>query len=70
MFWLQAIKLIEEGKRLEQPNKCPDRIYEIMKRCWMYDKENRPSFNELVDLFNSDLEYINIKELLPKTNLA
>ncbi|XP_018576100.1 tyrosine-protein kinase shark isoform X2 [Anoplophora glabripennis] len=66
----EAIKLIEEGKRLEQPNKCPDHIYEIMKRCWMYDKEKRPSFNELVDLFNSDLEYINIKELLPKTNLA
>ncbi|KAJ8970015.1 hypothetical protein NQ314_001444 [Rhamnusium bicolor] len=66
----EAIKLIDEGKRLEQPKECPDHIYKIMQRCWEYVAEKRPTFNELVDVFALDSEYTNIRELLPETNLA
>ncbi|EFA10985.1 tyrosine-protein kinase Shark [Tribolium castaneum] len=65
-----AIKIIEDGERLKQPDACPDHIYEIMRRCWEYDAENRPTFKELLEFFSSDTEYMNIRELLQSANLA
>ncbi|KAJ3639318.1 hypothetical protein Zmor_002683 [Zophobas morio] len=65
-----AIKVIEDGDRLKQPEACPDRIYEVMMKCWEYDAENRPTFKELLDFFSSDSDYMNIRELLPEANLA
>lgn len=62
--------MINKGGRLEQPEQCPDHIYEIMKRCWDIDADKRPTFSELLDIFVSDTEYTNVKELLPETNLA
>ena len=35
--------------RLEKPSACPDTIYEMMKRCWANDPEDRPKMQELVD---------------------
>ena len=32
---------------LEQPSKCPKDIYEIMKKCWIYNASQRPTFEEL-----------------------
>jgi tyrosine-protein kinase len=65
-----AIKIIEEGDRLKQPEACPDQIYELMRRCWRYDAEERPTFKELLHSFSLDSDYMNIRELLPETNLA
>ncbi|CAG9855427.1 unnamed protein product [Phyllotreta striolata] len=65
-----AINLIEAGERLEQPVECPDEIYKMIKNCWEYRKEDRPTFNELVEFFTSDSEYMNIRELLPTVDLA
>ncbi|XP_044129257.1 tyrosine-protein kinase SYK isoform X1 [Bufo gargarizans] len=36
--------MIESGKRMECPHKCPPEIYELMKLCWTYKVEDRPSF--------------------------
>ncbi|XP_040272882.1 tyrosine-protein kinase SYK isoform X2 [Bufo bufo] len=36
--------MIESGKRMECPLKCPPEIYELMKLCWTYKVEDRPSF--------------------------
>ncbi|KAG8596066.1 hypothetical protein GDO81_001721 [Engystomops pustulosus] len=36
--------MIESGKRMECPPKCSPEIYEIMKLCWTYKVEDRPSF--------------------------
>nr|CAH7742179.1 unnamed protein product [Callosobruchus chinensis] len=65
----EAIKLIEEGERLKQPESCPDHIYDIMKRCWEYKAAGRPSFQELVDIFTTDSGYMNIKDLVAEVNL-
>ncbi|XP_072401763.1 tyrosine-protein kinase Shark [Diabrotica undecimpunctata] len=66
----EAINHIEAGERLERPKDCPEDIYRIIQRCWEYKAEVRPSFHELVKFFTSDSSYMNIKELLPKTNTA
>ncbi|XP_057672099.1 tyrosine-protein kinase Shark [Diorhabda carinulata] len=66
----EAITLIEAGVRLEKPKECPDDVYKMILRCWEYKAKDRPSFNELVTFFTSDTHYMNVRELLPKANLA
>lgn len=62
--------LIEAGKRLEKPEACSVDIYTIMKQCWAYEADQRPTFNELLDFFSSDTDYMNLREILPDSNLA
>lgn len=68
--YFKAIKNIDEGDRLKQPEACPDNVYEVMKHCWELKAEDRPTFKELLDFFSSDSDYMNIRELLPEANLA
>ena len=38
---------------LERPSGCPDDIYAIMKKCWIYNPGDRPTFDELVLLLSN-----------------
>lgn len=66
----EVIQLVERGERLSQPPQCPDEVYKIMKRCWEYFPKDRPTFNELLEIFSSDPEYINIKELVMEATIV
>jgi hypothetical protein len=46
-----AQKVIE-GYRMPAPEDCPGEVYDIMKRCWLKDADQRPSFTELMSLIN------------------
>ena len=37
---------------LEQPSICPKDVYEIMKKCWIYDASQRSTFDELYTLLS------------------
>ncbi|XP_036184797.1 hepatocyte growth factor receptor isoform X6 [Myotis myotis] len=37
-----------QGRRLLQPEYCPDPLYEVMLKCWHPKAEMRPTFSELV----------------------
>lgn len=65
----EVIKKVEAGERLEQPEKCPDDVYAVMKRCWALDAAERPTFSQLLDTFSRDPEYINIRELVLETSI-
>ncbi|EDQ86139.1 uncharacterized protein MONBRDRAFT_44364, partial [Monosiga brevicollis MX1] len=46
---MEAVAAIAAGYRLPKPDACPDAMYDIMMRCWMYVPANRPDFVELVE---------------------
>lgn len=47
----EVLKQIEEGYRLPHPKMATHRVYQLMKNCWAYKPEDRPSFSELLRAF-------------------
>ncbi|XP_067935043.1 tyrosine-protein kinase ZAP-70-like isoform X2 [Watersipora subatra] len=45
----EIIRMIDEGKRLDKPQECPADVYKVMLDCWQYEKDDRPSFAQLVE---------------------
>ncbi|XP_063065530.1 tyrosine-protein kinase SRK2-like [Engraulis encrasicolus] len=43
-----------QGYRMTCPSKCPESIYDIMKKCWNKSPEGRPTFKELQSLLQPD----------------
>ncbi|XP_040850952.1 macrophage-stimulating protein receptor isoform X2 [Ochotona curzoniae] len=39
---------LAQGRRLAQPEYCPDSLYQVMQRCWEADPAARPTFRALV----------------------
>ncbi|XP_064130567.1 macrophage-stimulating protein receptor isoform X4 [Loxodonta africana] len=39
---------LAQGRRLPQPEYCPDSLYAVMQRCWATEPGARPTFGELV----------------------
>ncbi|XP_058025023.1 tyrosine-protein kinase SYK isoform X2 [Ahaetulla prasina] len=44
MKGIDVAQMIERGERLECPVGCSSDIYELMKLCWTYNVDDRPSF--------------------------
>uniref|UniRef100_A0A4W4GL28 Tyrosine-protein kinase n=1 Tax=Electrophorus electricus TaxID=8005 RepID=A0A4W4GL28_ELEEL len=40
----EVISFLQAGNRMDRPASCPEPIYELMKDCWTYKYEERPSF--------------------------
>uniref|UniRef100_A0A3P9LXL3 Hepatocyte growth factor receptor n=1 Tax=Oryzias latipes TaxID=8090 RepID=A0A3P9LXL3_ORYLA len=71
-----------QGRRLLQPEFCPDPLYTVMVECWHPKPERRPSFSELVSrisaIFSSfsgehyvllNTTYVNIDKMTPYPSL-
>ncbi|XP_015227728.1 PREDICTED: hepatocyte growth factor receptor isoform X1 [Cyprinodon variegatus] len=71
-----------QGRRLLQPEFCPDALYTVMIECWHPKPERRPSFSELVSrisaIFSSfsgehyvllNTTYVNIEKMTPYPSL-
>lgn len=41
--------MLENGKRLDRPDTCPRDSYDVMKQCWKYDADGRPTFSSLYE---------------------
>ncbi|GAB1602321.1 hepatocyte growth factor receptor-like [Argonauta hians] len=42
-------KFLKSGRRMEKPDYCPCKTYEIMLRCWQVDQNLRPDFATIVE---------------------
>ncbi|XP_053558363.1 tyrosine-protein kinase SYK isoform X2 [Bombina bombina] len=40
----EVSQMIESGRRMECPARCPSEVYDIMMLCWIYNIEERPAF--------------------------
>ncbi|XP_041469939.1 fibroblast growth factor receptor 3-like [Lytechinus variegatus] len=43
----QVVKEISAGYRLPRPEHCSQDIYDLMKECWAYDPDERPTFSKV-----------------------
>ncbi|XP_035715605.1 insulin-like peptide receptor [Folsomia candida] len=50
---VDLIRLLNSGDRLDCPKRCDQETYELMKRCWEIDENQRPSFVEMSIFFKS-----------------
>ena len=48
---VELYEFIKSGKRLSQPKDCLNSTYEIMMKCWEWNEEYRPSFEDLAKIF-------------------
>ncbi|EJD76761.1 TK protein kinase [Loa loa] len=45
---VQVMSFVKNGGKLEKPQFCPDEIFAIVDRAWIYDPEERPQFADLL----------------------
>ncbi|XP_017125057.1 tyrosine-protein kinase Shark [Drosophila elegans] len=66
---VDAIKLVDSGERLPQPNLCPAYIYAVMQSCWKERPKDRPTFAYLTEFFARDPDYQNLPELVQTVHI-
>ncbi|XP_014256336.1 insulin-like receptor [Cimex lectularius] len=52
----QVLRYVIEGGIMERPERCPDKLFQVMKLCWRHKPSSRPSFLELVTLLQDDVD--------------
>ena len=51
----QIISCLQEEKRLDKPDNCPDWLYEMMLQCWEYNAHNRAKAQDIVNCINEQI---------------
>ena len=42
-------EFLKDRNIMPQPERCPNEFYELMRMCWFYDPDQRPTFQALVE---------------------
>ncbi|XP_076845800.1 tyrosine-protein kinase ABL2 isoform X2 [Brachyhypopomus gauderio] len=58
----QVYDLLEKGLRMEQPEGCPPKVYELMRACWQWSPMDRPLFSEIHQAFETMFHDSSISE--------
>jgi hypothetical protein len=51
-----AAQKVLKGYRMDSPEGCSVEVYDIMKRCWEKEVDQRPNFKELMVMINQLLQ--------------
>ena len=43
----EVLEALQQGYRMPRPMGCPDKLYDIMLKCWGHEPANRPTFETL-----------------------
>ncbi|PRP73093.1 putative leucine-rich repeat receptor-like protein kinase [Planoprotostelium fungivorum] len=57
-----AIRVVHKDERLSIPDDCPLLIAEIMERCWLADRMQRPEFEEIRSILRAQMEMETARE--------
>ncbi|KAF8771027.1 Tyrosine-protein kinase SYK like protein [Argiope bruennichi] len=53
MIGRDILRMFERNERLSKPEACPDNVYSVMRKCWLYKAEDRPSFSEIYEMLRN-----------------
>ncbi|XP_062815101.1 tyrosine-protein kinase ABL1 isoform X2 [Anolis carolinensis] len=62
----QVYELLEKDYRMERPEGCPEKVYELMRACWQWSPSDRPSFAEIHQAFETMFQESSISEEVEK----
>ncbi|XP_041368267.1 putative molluscan insulin-related peptide(s) receptor [Gigantopelta aegis] len=51
----EVLKYVNDGRIMEKPEGCPDKLYEMMLKCWRFRYKQRPTFKEIIEELVPDL---------------
>ncbi|XP_061118541.1 tyrosine-protein kinase ABL1-like isoform X1 [Conger conger] len=62
----QVYELLEKDYRMDRPEGCPEKVYELMKACWKWNPAERPSFAETHQAFETMFQESSISDEVEK----
>ncbi|XP_072488834.1 tyrosine-protein kinase ABL1 isoform X1 [Notamacropus eugenii] len=62
----QVYELLEKNYRMERPEGCPEKVYELMRACWQWSPSDRPSFAEIHQAFETMFQESSISDEVEK----
>ncbi|KAK6175675.1 hypothetical protein SNE40_014077 [Patella caerulea] len=64
-----VIRYLKAGRRMAQPQYCPDPLFEIMRQCWTANPQDRPAFSDLVNEISNMIQKLEHKTGPQKRNI-
>nr|WEY17517.1 insulin-like growth factor 1 receptor [Anadara broughtonii] len=52
----EVLKYVLNGKIMERPDGCPQRLFDLMMKCWQFKPRQRPTFKEIIEMLVPDLD--------------
>ncbi|XP_028274345.1 tyrosine-protein kinase ABL1 isoform X2 [Parambassis ranga] len=62
----QVYELLEKDYRMDRPEGCPEKVYELMTACWRWNPSERPSFAETHQAFETMFQESSISDEVEK----
>ncbi|XP_055527832.1 insulin-like receptor isoform X2 [Wyeomyia smithii] len=50
----QVLRYVIDGGVMERPENCPDKLYDLMRRCWQHRPTARPTFLDIINMLLPD----------------
>uniref|UniRef100_A0A669DCY7 Tyrosine-protein kinase n=1 Tax=Oreochromis niloticus TaxID=8128 RepID=A0A669DCY7_ORENI len=62
----QVYELLEKDYRMDRPEGCPEKVYELMMACWKWNPSERPTFAETHQAFETMFQESSISDEVEK----
>ncbi|CAL1569338.1 unnamed protein product [Knipowitschia caucasica] len=62
----QVYELLEKDYRMDRPEGCPEKVYELMRDCWRWSPSERPTFAEAHQAFETMFQESSISDEVEK----
>ncbi|KAL2100427.1 hypothetical protein ACEWY4_004821 [Coilia grayii] len=62
----QVYELLQKDYRMDRPEGCPEKVYELMRACWRWNPQERPTFAETHQAFETMFQESSISDEVEK----